>query len=144
MLERDAKARPVAIRALAALGDTRAVRPLLAKLSDDDRAVRAEAVRALAALVDEQHAAEVQQALTELLQRSPEDARETIIAGLRTIASRFGNKVRAPEPPRQPSSALAHHSVLVGHAPSGVAPLTVAVGQGQVGAEPPAPMHMPL
>jgi serine/threonine-protein kinase len=62
-LEADNQATPVAIRALAAIGDTRAAVPIAAKLASDDESIVREAITALENLTDAKSAEEVLAAL---------------------------------------------------------------------------------
>lgn len=62
-LETDSEATPVAIRALAAIGDTRSAVPIAAKLASDDEAIVREAITALEGLTDAKGADEVLAAL---------------------------------------------------------------------------------
>jgi eukaryotic-like serine/threonine-protein kinase len=65
-LETDTEATPVAIRALATIGDTRAAVPISAKLASSDEAIVREAIGALESLTDAKGAESVLRALTEL------------------------------------------------------------------------------
>lgn len=93
VMERDGKAAPVAIRALAALGDPQAIQPMLAKLRSHDKAVKAEAFRALATLTDEAHAEITHRALLEELPVLTGDLRDIADRSLRAIAGRFGDRI---------------------------------------------------
>ncbi|HSB71796.1 MAG TPA: HEAT repeat domain-containing protein [Candidatus Methylomirabilis sp.] len=93
VMERDVKAAPVAIRALASLGDPQAIRPMLTQLRSHDKAVRAEAFRALATLTDEAHAEVAQRALREEFQDLSDDLRDLADKSLRTLATRFGDRI---------------------------------------------------
>jgi len=97
VMERDAKAAPLAIRALAALGDPQAVRPLIAQLERADRSIRAEAIRALVTLTDEPHAALAQRALAEAARGTAEDIRDLADQSLRTLTTRFGDRLDRPD-----------------------------------------------
>ncbi len=66
MLGSEAKSIPVALRAIAALGDHKAIDPVAAVLSRPEKDIRIEAVRALARLADERHAAGVMEKLNAL------------------------------------------------------------------------------
>ncbi|MFP4161159.1 MAG: protein kinase domain-containing protein [Ectothiorhodospira sp.] len=70
MLERDREAAPVVIRALARLGDGRAVPPLMVRLEDADTGVRAEAVHALAELADAGNVQDILGALRRQMERA--------------------------------------------------------------------------
>jgi serine/threonine-protein kinase len=93
VMEQDIKAAPVAMRALASLGDPQAILPLLAQLRSQERAVKAEAIRALAPLADEAHAEMIQRALGEELPGLSGDLRDLAERTLRTIAARFGSRI---------------------------------------------------
>ena len=92
-MEQDVKAAPMAIRALASLGDPQAIRPLLAQLRRPDKAVKAEAIRALAALADEAHAEAAQRALTAELPGLSGELRDLADRSLRAMTSQFGSRV---------------------------------------------------
>jgi HEAT repeat protein/tRNA A-37 threonylcarbamoyl transferase component Bud32 len=93
VMERDSKAAPVAIRALASLGDPQAIRPLLSKLRSHDKAVKAEAFRALATLTDEAHAEMTHRALLDELPVLSGDLRDLADKSLRAIAGRFEERI---------------------------------------------------
>ena len=93
VMEQDVKAAPAAVRALAALGDPQAIVPLLAHLRSQERAVKTEAIRALAPLADEAHAEMIQRALVEELSSLSGDLRDLAYRSLRTIATQFGSRV---------------------------------------------------
>ena len=111
VMEQDLKAAPIAIRALASLGDPQAIRPLLAQLRRPDKAIKSEAIRALATLTDEANAEAAQRALTEELQGLSGELRDLADRSLRAMTSRFGSRVsgadvaptevRAPAPMAQ-------------------------------------------
>ncbi len=119
MIERDVKAAPVAIRALASLGEPKAIRPLLAHLRSQEKPVRLETIRALAALANESHAEIIQHALTEVLRGAPEDLRALADQSLRTVTAKFGRLVVTPEllgrdksSTNLPSRSLLHDQVV--------------------------------
>ena len=127
VMEQDVKAAPIAIRALASLGDPQAIRPLLAQLRRPDKAVKAEAIRALATLTDEAHAEAAQRALMEELQGLSGELRDLADRSLRAMTSRFGSRVsgaevaptevRAPAPMAQsllyaPEASVKHASLI--------------------------------
>lgn len=92
VMEQDVKAAPVAIRALATLADPQAIRPVLAQLRSSEKAVRAEAMRAAAALADEAHAEAVQRALMEELPGLSGELRDLADKSLRAVSAKFGNR----------------------------------------------------
>jgi len=125
VMDRDVKAAPVAIRALASLGDPQGIGPLLAHLRSPEKSVRIEAMRALAHLTDAGHAAMVQRALTDALEDLPEDLRHAAEQSLRTIAGRFGGPVpgaegvaRGTAPAVPPSPVLLHDEAATLQMPS--------------------------
>jgi serine/threonine-protein kinase len=93
MLDRETESAPVAIRTLASLGDSRAIAPILRQLQRTDKAVRKEALRALATLTDEEHAQVVQQAIREMSEVVDTDLRELVTATLNSIAARCDERV---------------------------------------------------
>ena len=94
VLEKDGKAAPVAIRALASLGDPQAIPPVLTALHGRDKAVKAEALRALVSLTDGAHAEMAHRALTEELFGLTGELRDLAERSLRTINTRFGSQMR--------------------------------------------------
>ena len=144
VMEQDVKAAPIAIRALASLGDPQAIRPLLAQLRRPDKAVKAEAIRALAALADEANAEAAQRALMAELPGLSGELRDLADRSLRAMTSRFGSlvsgaevaptEVRAPAPMAQsllyaPEASVKHASLIA--EPDGVDPTRV-IGRGGV------------
>jgi eukaryotic-like serine/threonine-protein kinase len=142
VMEQDVKAAPIAIRALAALGDPHAIGPLLAQLRRPDKAVKAEAIRALVTLTDEAHAEAAQRALLEQLQGLSGELRDLADRSLRTMTSRFGSRasgadvapteVRTPAPMAQsllyaPEASAKHASLI---AESGGIDPTRVIGRG--------------
>ena len=93
VMEKDSKAAPVAIRALASLGDPRAVGPVLTALRSRDKAIKAEAFRALATLTDGMHAEMTYRALTEELSALTGELRDLAERTLRTLSARFGSQI---------------------------------------------------
>ena len=91
MLENTPKASQVAIRALAALGDQRAIQPLLTQLrSSQDTATRREAMLALKQLTDKEHVAEVQEAISQLIDAPNLDLNAEAIEAMKTLVTRYG------------------------------------------------------
>ena len=97
LMERDTKAAPVAIRALAGLGDVQAIPPLLAQLRRQDKSIRTEAIRAVAALADEAHVEAIQRALAEVRRAAPDEVRDLADQGLQTLTARFGDRLGRSE-----------------------------------------------
>jgi serine/threonine-protein kinase len=142
VMEQDVKAAPIAIRALASLGDPHAIHPLLAQLRRPEKAVKAEAIRALATLTDEAHAEAAQRALLDELQGLSGELRDLADRSLRTMTSRFGSRasgadaapteVRTPAPMAQsllytPEASSKHASLI---AESGGIDPTRVIGRG--------------
>lgn len=75
LMQHDSRAAPVVIRALAQLGDKRAVEPIMAALQTPQNAIRKEALRALATLTDAAQADAVRQAAMALCDSSDADLR---------------------------------------------------------------------
>ena len=142
VMEQDVKAAPIAIRALASLGDPQAIRPLLAQLRRPDKAVKAEAIRALVALADEANAEAAQRALMAELPGLSGELRDLADRSLRAMTSRFGSlvsgadvaptEVRTPAPMAQsllyaPEASAKHASLI---AESGGIDPTRVIGRG--------------
>ena len=120
VMEQDVKAAPVAIRALATLADPQAIRPVLAQLRSPEKAVRAEALRAAAALADEAHAEMVQRALTEELPGLSGELRDLADKSLRAISAKFGSRAATTDAAAtdiQPTARLSE-SLLRGQEPA--------------------------
>ena len=149
VMEQDIKAAPVAIRALATLADPQAIRPVLAQLRSPEKAVRAEAMRAAAALADEAHVEVVQRALLEELSGLSGELRELADKSLRAVNAKFGkHAVRADagatdiQPTARLSESLlrgeeaaVHHASLIAE-PGQLDPTSPAIRRGLPG--PPA------
>ena len=117
VMEQDVKAAPVAIRALATLADPQAIPPVLAQLRSPEKAVRAEAMRAVAALADETHAGTILRALAEELPGLSGELRDLADKSLRAVSAKFGNRatrVDAAATDTQPTARLSE-SLLRGH-----------------------------
>jgi serine/threonine-protein kinase len=107
VMETDTKAAPVAIRALATLGDPKAIPPILGQLRSPERAIKAEVIRAVAALADEAHAEMARRALAAELNGLSGELRDLATQSVRTLDTKFGGarhpdaaatEVRAPTP----------------------------------------------
>jgi len=90
-LDVDNEATSVAIRALAAIGDTRAAGPIALKLHSDDEMILREAVSALEALTDARSAETV---LASLLQLSRRDIAADIVQGANRAHAAVSARVR--------------------------------------------------
>jgi len=82
----------VAIRALTALGDQRAISPILHNLQHTDAAVRREALQGLMRLTDKEHSQAVQNEVTKLLKVPESDVRDLADETVKTLVARFGDK----------------------------------------------------
>ena len=96
MLESNPEANQIIIKALATLGDTRAIKPLLSQLHNKNNDSAKETLRALSELTDELHAADVQDAITNLLGVTSNSgvsmiAQET----MQTLIEKFGKKAQS-------------------------------------------------
>lgn len=97
MLESSPKASQVVIRALAALGDQRAITPLLQQLKNNsDAAARKETIQALTQLTDKEHVAEVQSAISQLVDAPNLDINTDAIEAMKTLVTRYGNPRKSP------------------------------------------------
>jgi len=93
MLGENPEAGQVLIRALVTLGDKRAIQPLLKQLKNDNSTLRKEALKALENLTDEENAAAVQDAATELIKISEDNVGDVANETVRSLIMKFGNKV---------------------------------------------------
>ncbi|WP_455206195.1 HEAT repeat domain-containing protein [Kaarinaea lacus] len=101
MLKTHPDASEIVLKALIALGDARAVKPLIEHLKRDQSYQRQDTLRALEALTDEDHAADVQEAITSLLTDESTELSNAAQQTMQTLITRFGNKtaVRPAKPP---------------------------------------------
>lgn len=95
-LEHESPATPMAIRALADLGDQTALESIMRYLQSDNADIRREAIRALEKLTDGAHAEQVQNAMTQLVTMGDENERRLAQASLETIAMRFTGEHQKP------------------------------------------------
>jgi len=91
MLKSHPEASEIVMKALIALGDARAVKPLIEHLKRH-RDSRQNTLRALQDLTDENHAADVQNAITELMHDQSVDISNAAQQTMQTLITRFGNK----------------------------------------------------
>jgi HEAT repeat protein len=97
MLQQGPEASQIAIRALATIGDKEAIDLFVRELESENSAVRKEAFRALEKLTDEEHAEQVQIAMTQLLETRSDrlgEAKDLAASTLNALVSRFGNKTQ--------------------------------------------------
>jgi HEAT repeat protein/tRNA A-37 threonylcarbamoyl transferase component Bud32 len=92
MLEKTPEAGLVIIKALSDLGDKRAVVPIMKQLRLGDDAICKEAVIALKALTDREHALDVQNALTELAKMDNKEVKAMATETIKTLGNRFGTE----------------------------------------------------
>ncbi len=92
MLTENPEAGQVVIRALATLGDKRAITPLMKQLSNSNNALRKEALKALEGLTDENNAAAVQEAATQLMDMRSDDVGDVANKTVRSLVMRFGDQ----------------------------------------------------
>jgi serine/threonine-protein kinase len=93
MLDGDATASIIAIRALVALGEPQAITPLLVQLQNPDKAVQQETLRALGVLTNEKYAADVLQAVMSVRDSVDEDIKELANRTATALIKRFGPSV---------------------------------------------------
>jgi serine/threonine-protein kinase len=134
------------MRALASLGDPQAIRPLLGQLRNPEKAVRAEAMRALTALTDQAHAEMVERALTEELPGLTGELRDLADRSLRALGAKFGSRaprLDAAATEVQPTARLSqsllhgqeapvHHASLIAE-PGQFDPTSSAIRRGLAG-----------
>lgn len=134
LMKRDDRAAPVVIRALAAIGDSRAVKPIMDMLHNPDTSIRKEALRALAALADEDNADEVRRAAQELCNSSNDDIRALADTTVHTLITKPKAAQRANEfaegPVRTGSTMLQARSMLGSEVPSSASDVTIISGAG--------------
>lgn len=94
LLKQGPQARQVAIRALATLGDSEAIEPIIGQLNSDDEGVCKEALHALGKLTDEQHARQVENAVTQLIQQPNSTLAELANSTIHAINSRNFDKTQ--------------------------------------------------
>ncbi len=93
MMRQYPEASHIAIKALATLGDQRAIQPILDRLHHSDVIVQREALQALGTLVDKETAATVQNGIAHLLNTNDVETRDLAEQTLQTLISRFGHLV---------------------------------------------------
>ncbi|WP_455220272.1 HEAT repeat domain-containing protein [Kaarinaea lacus] len=91
MLKTHPEASEIVLKALIALGDARAIKPLIEHLKRD-RGSRQNTLRALQELTDDIHAADVQNAIIELMHDKSAEISGTAQQTMQTLITRFGNK----------------------------------------------------
>jgi len=110
ILSENPEAGQVVIRALATLGDKRAITPLMKQLDNPNNALRKEALKALEGLTDDDNAAAVQEAATQLVNMRKDDVGDVANETVRSLIMRFGkrtfDKNRKEDSPNQTSVNL--------------------------------------
>lgn len=91
MLKSHPEASEIVLKALIALGDARAVKPLIEHLKRHQGS-RQNTLRALQELTDEIHAADVQNAITDLMHDNSAEISNAAQQTMQTLITRFGNK----------------------------------------------------
>lgn len=92
ILNENPEAGQVVIRALATLGDKRAIAPLMKQLDNPNNALRKEALKALEGLTDDDNAAAVQDAATQLVGMRKDDVGDVANETMRSLIMRFGDR----------------------------------------------------
>jgi serine/threonine-protein kinase len=92
LLEQEPQVALIAVRALVALHDRQAIRPLLTRLQSADATMSRELLHALGTLTDVEHATEVWEALMVMRDTAAPEVRVLANATATTIISRFGDK----------------------------------------------------
>lgn len=98
MLRKRPEASQVIIKALVTLGDAQAVKPLIEHLKSNPTDTLKETLQALATLTDEDHAADVQQALTQIINSRDPELQSTADQTLQTLITRFGKAQPRTQP----------------------------------------------
>jgi serine/threonine-protein kinase len=132
LLEGDAGAKLIAIRALIALGEAEAIHPLLVQLQNPDKSVQQEVLRALAMLTNEAYAPDVLQAIMAVRDSAEDELKELANKMATTIIKRFGQKVMPRNVIAETAASASGHD---GSAPTATAVQVLeAGGSGTYGA----------
>jgi len=92
MLREHPEASQIVIKALIALGDARAVKPLIEHLKSDHSKSRKETLHALQTLTDDNHASDVQNAITALINDQNPELSNAAQETMQTLITKFGKK----------------------------------------------------
>jgi serine/threonine-protein kinase len=130
LLEGDAGAKLIAIRALVALGEAEAIHPLLVQLQHPDKSIQHEVLRALAMLTNEAYAPDVLQAIMAVREGAEDDLKELANKMATTIIKRFGQKVMPRGVLTETATAAAGHD---GSAASATAVQVLETGEAGTG-----------
>lgn len=88
MLDEQPESAKIAIRALSEIGDAEAIEPLISKLQESDASLKKHIIEALGELSDQQHSANIETALKQVLATQDEDIKQVASATLNTVISR--------------------------------------------------------
>lgn len=89
MLKTTDDSKAVVLRALAKLGDSQIMEPVMAELNSDEKTVQLEAIRALAKITDKKRAETVKQQIALVTQSGDEVIKEAAVEALNDIESRM-------------------------------------------------------
>ncbi len=138
LMQKDDRAAPVVIRALAQIGDISALEPIMEMLKHPENSIRKEALRALATLTDKDHADMVRRAAMELCNSSNSDIRALADNTINTLIALPSDgaqveqtqrpKTLADEPVHTGSTVLRAHSMLTDQDLSNANDATIIAG----------------
>lgn len=90
LLDHKSESTLVAIKALSQLKDTRAIKPLINKLQECDDSVKHDILHALAELTDKQHAEDVEDAITQVMQSPNQKVQSAATDAMQKMQSNIG------------------------------------------------------
>ncbi|MEJ2179096.1 MAG: HEAT repeat domain-containing protein, partial [Gammaproteobacteria bacterium] len=109
MLKNHPEASQIVIKALIALGDARAVKPLIEHLKSDHNKSRKETLHALQALTDDNHASDVQNAITAFINDQNAELSSVAQQTMQTLVTKFGKQIsKKPAKPTEPAAVDAN------------------------------------
>ncbi|WP_455200017.1 HEAT repeat domain-containing protein [Kaarinaea lacus] len=109
MLNEHPEASQIVIKALIALGDARAVKPLIQHLKSDHNKSYKETLDALQKLTDENHAGDVQNALTAFINDQNPELSNAAQETMQTLVTKFGKKtISKPTKPKTTADTEPH------------------------------------
>lgn len=114
MLKEHPEASQIVIKALIALGDARAVKPLIEHLKSDHDKSRKETLHALQKLTDDNHAGDVQNAITSFINDQNSELSNAAQETMQTLITKFGKK--APSKAAKPDAIHANTNAQQGDA----------------------------
>ncbi len=91
LLNQKGESTQVAIKALTQLKDTRAIKPLISKLQQCDDSMKHDILHALAELTDKQHAEDVENAMTQVMQSPNQDVQTAAAKAIQTMQANIGS-----------------------------------------------------